>query len=214
MKKGLTELVFILDKSGSMAGLEADTVGGFNAMIDRQKKEEGEALVTTVLFANSADTVHDRVPVEKVGPMDGRIYSVGGCTALLDAVGQTAERIALIHKYARSEDVPEKTVFVITTDGMENASRSHTYKTVKSIIEERKKNDGWEFIFLGANIDAAKTAGTMGIDSPNAVNYVCDKQGTAVNFNAVGKAISSVRSKGRLDKSWRAEIDEDFAKRK
>ena len=214
MKKGLTELVFILDKSGSMAGLEADTVGGFNAMIDRQKKEEGAALVTTVLFANSADTVHDRVPVEKVAPMDGRTYSVGGCTALLDAVGQTAERISLIHKYARIEDVPEKTVFVITTDGMENASRSHTYETVKRIIEERKKNAGWEFIFLGANIDAAKTAGTMGIDSPNAVNYVCDKQGTAVNFSAVGKAISSVRSKGKLDNSWREEIDRDFAKRK
>ena len=214
MKKNLTELVFILDCSGSMAGLENDTIGGFNAMLKRQRGKTGEAYVTTVLFANDMRIVNDRQTIDRVEPLDSRKYRVGGCTALYDAVGLTVDHIAHIHRYSRKEDRPEKTVFVITTDGMENASRKYTLQQVKQKIDEEKKKYGWEFIFLGANIDAESVAEDMGIDRTNAVNYCCDSEGTAVNFEAVGAAISSVRETKNLDPRWRMPIDRDYTQRK
>ena len=161
MKKNLTEIVFILDRSGSMSGLEADTVGGFNAMIAKQKKEPGEALISTVLFDDESVVIHDRVPVQNIAPMTERDYYVRGCTALLDAIGGAIHHIGNVHKYARTEDVPEHTLFVITTDGMENASRRYDSERVKQMIERQKARHGWEFLFLGANIDAVETAATF-----------------------------------------------------
>lgn len=213
MKKNLTELVFILDKSGSMAGLESDTIGGFNSMIKKQKKQDGEAFVTTVLFDNELQTVHDRVPLDSVGDMTDDDYVPGGCTALIDAIGKTIDHIKNIHKYAREDDVPENTVFVITTDGMENASREYTSDKVKKMIE-KQKSKGWEFLFIAANIDAVETASHFGIDSDRAVNYHADKKGTSVLYEAVGAAIGSVRRRAPLAKDWSAEIEEDFKSRK
>lgn len=217
MKKGLTELVFILDRSGSMGGLESDTVGGFNAMIAKQKKEEGECLVSTVLFDNQSEVLHDRVPVAEVPEMTEKEYSVRGCTALLDAVGGAIHHIANIHKYARPEDVPEHTMFVITTDGMENASRTYSSDKVKKMIEQ-KKGSGWEFIFVAANIDAVETAGRIGIESRNAVNYNADKMGTRVLYESVSRAVSGMRAckspSEPLSSDWREALDEDYAKRK
>lgn len=174
MRKNLTEIVFILDRSGSMSGLETDTIGGFNSMIEKQKKENGEALISTVLFDNVSEVIHDRVPVQKVEPMTDRDYSVRGCTALLDAIGGAIHHIGNVHKYARNEDVPEHTLFVITTDGMENASRRYDSETVKKMIERQKEKYGWEFLFLGANIDAVETAKHFGIGADRAVNYHSD----------------------------------------
>ena len=171
MKKNLTELVLILDRSGSMSGLEADTIGGFNSMIEKQKKADGEAFVSTVLFDDKTDVIYDRVPLDKVEPMTDRQYYVRGCTALLDAVGGAIHHIGNVHKYAREEDVPEKTIFVITTDGQENASRRYTYDKVRRMIERQKEVYHWEFIFLGANIDAAAEAARFGIDSHHAARY-------------------------------------------
>ncbi len=175
----MTELVFILDRSGSMSGLETDTVGGFNSMIAKQKREAGEALVSTVLFDNESVVIHDRLPLEKVPPMTEREYFTRGCTALLDAVGGAIHHIGNIHKYARREDVPDKTMFIITTDGYENASLRYDYETVRRMIERQKEKYGWEFLFLGANIDAAKEAARFGIGADRAVNYKCDEAGTA-----------------------------------
>lgn len=194
MKKNLTEMVFILDKSGSMSGLESDTIGGFNAMINKQKKEEGTAYVTTILFDNNSETIHDRVPLDEIKPMTDKDYVVGGCTALIDAIGEAVEHISTIHKYARPEDIPEHTVFVITTDGMENASKKFTSKQVKKIIEEKKKKNNWEFLFIGANIDAVETASHFGIDSNRAVNYHADKKGTSVLYESVSNAIGKMRA--------------------
>lgn len=217
MKKGLTELVFILDRSGSMGGLEKDTIGGFNSLIGNQKKEEGEALVSTVLFDNETEVLHDRVPVEKLEEMTEKQYYVRGCTALLDAVGGAIHHIGNVHKYAREEDRPEKTLFVITTDGMENASREYTYEKVKEMIERQKEKYGWEFLFLGANIDAVDVAGRMGIRPERAVNYECDSAGTAVNYRAVGKAVSSLRrckdAEPCVCADWAVEVDADYKKR-
>ena len=213
MKKNLTELVFILDRSGSMAGLEADTIGGFNAMIEKQKKEPGEAFVSTVLFDNVSEVIHDRVDIQKIEPMTDRDYYVRGCTALLDAIGGAIHHIGNIHKYAREEDRPEKTLFVITTDGMENASREYTYPRLKAMIERQKEQYGWEFIFLGANIDAAKEAARFGIDADRAANYHADRQGTAVIYEAVSEAVCSVRASRPMSKAWKRSIDEDYKKR-
>ncbi|MBQ1815707.1 MAG: hypothetical protein II125_04575 [Ruminococcus sp.] len=212
MKKNLTELVFILDKSGSMAGLEADTIGGFNTMLKKQKKQDGEAFVTTVLFDNEIQTVHDRVELDKVSEMTDDDYVPGGCTALIDAIGKTIEHIRNIHKYARKDDVPESTVFVITTDGMENASREYSSAKVKKMIE-KQKSKGWEFLFIAANIDAVETASGFGIDSDRAVNYHADKKGTGVLYEAVGAAIGSMRRQCAIPKEWSAEIEDDFKSR-
>ena len=213
MKKGLTEMVFILDRSGSMSGLEADTIGGFNAMIEKQKREEGEALVSTLLFDSGVSMPHDRLDIGKVPPMTEKDYSVRGCTALLDAVGSAIRHIAGIHKYSRPEDVPERTVFVITTDGMENASRSYSAEKVKQMIEKEKSKYGWEFLFLGANIDAVETAGRLGIEADRAANYMADSRGTSLNYEAIGKAISGLRTCAPLDAGWKKEIGRDFNKR-
>lgn len=213
MKKGLTEMVFILDRSGSMSGLEADTIGGFNAMIEKQKREEGEALVSTLLFDSGVSMLHDRLDIGKVPPMTEKDYSVRGCTALLDAVGSAIRHIAGIHKYSRPEDVPEHTVFVITTDGMENASRNYSAEKVKQMIEKEKSKYGWEFLFLGANIEAAETAGRLGIDADRAANYVADGPGTSLNYRAMDKAISSLRCGAALSGEWKEEIDRDFKNR-
>ena len=213
MKKNLTELVFILDESGSMADLVDDTIGGFNSLIEKQKNEEGEAFVTTVTFSNKSKTVHDREKLENIGKMTRKDYIPNGCTALYDAIGNTIEHISGIHKYAREEDVPEKTLFVITTDGMENASREFDQKKVKKLIERMQEEKGWEFVFLGANIDAAETAASMGICESNAVEYHSDCAGTGALFRSVGCAISSVRSKGCVEKSWSEEVMLDNERR-
>ena len=208
----MTELVFILDRSGSMSGLESDTIGGFNAMIEKQKKEEGSAYVSTVLFDDRTEVIHDRLPLENVPKLTEKDYFVRGCTALLDAVGSAIHHIGNIHKYARPEDVPEKTIFVITTDGMENASSRWTYEELKRTIERQQEQYGWEFLLLGANIDAAREAGRMGIAPDRAVNYNCDSEGIARNYEGVNCAVTSIRS-GSLDKNWRKEIDQDFRTR-
>ena len=213
MKKNLTELVFILDRSGSMQGLEGDTIGGFNAMIEKQKKEPGEAFVSTVLFDDRTEVLHDRVKVDEVRPITNKEYYVRGCTALLDAIGGAIHHIGNIHKYARPEDVPEHTLFVITTDGMENASRRYSARRVKEMIQRQKEQYGWEFLFLGANIDAVETAGHLGIAPDRAVNYHCDSEGTRLNYEVVGQAVAAVRCSAPLDEHWKDAIEEDFRKR-
>ena len=215
MKKNLTELVFILDRSGSMSGLEKDTIGGFNAMIEKQKKEAGEALVSTVLFDNDMQVIHDRVPLDRVPALTEKEYFVRGCTALLDAVGGAIHHIGNVHKYAREEDRPEKTLFVITTDGMENASRRYTYDKVRSMIEHEKEKYGWEFLFLGANIDAAREAARFGISADRAANYHADHTGTGVIYEAVSQAVCQVRScAAPLSADWKEKIDADYNGRK
>ena len=213
MKKNLTELVFILDRSGSMQGLETDTIGGFNSMLKKQKKEPGEALVSTVLFDDRVEVLHDRVRADRVKPITDREYYVRGCTALLDAVGGAIHHIGNIHKYARPEDVPEHTLFIITTDGMENASHCYSARQVRQMIRRQKKKYGWEFLFLGANIDAVETAGHLGIDADRAVNYHCDSEGTRLNYQVLTQAVSAVRCSAPLDAHWKDAIEEDFRKR-
>ena len=214
MKKNLTEMVFILDRSGSMSGLEADTIGGFNSMIERQKKEEGEALVSTVLFSNDSRVIHDRVSLKEIEPMTGKQYFVGGCTALIDAIGGAIHHIGNVHKYAREEDRPEHTIFIITTDGMENASRRYTSDEVKAMVRREKEKYGWEFLFLGANIDAVETAARFGIAEDRAVNFVNDGAGQALNYAEVSEAVRTVRSCRPLTRNWKSRIEEDYAARK
>lgn len=214
MKKNLTELVFILDKSGSMAGLEADTIGGFNGMIERQKEMEGDALVSTVLFSDESTVIYDRVDLHRIELMTKRQYYVGGCTALIDAIGSAIHHIGNVHKYAREEDWPEHTVFVITTDGMENASHRYTSEQVKAMVKRQKEKYGWEFLFLGANIDAVETASHFGIAEDRAVTFHNDSQGQALNYRAVGKAVCSVRENMPLPTGWKDEIEEDYRTRK
>ena len=209
----MTELVFILDRSGSMAGLEADTIGGFNSMIAKQKKEAGKAVVSTILFDSDSVVITDRLPLEEVTPMTEKEYFTCGSTALLDAVGGAIRHISHIHKYARREDVPEKTLFVIITDGCENASRRYDFKTVRRMIEHEKEKYGWEFLFLGANIDAAAEAERFGICADRAVNYKCDKAGTALNYEVVGEAVCSIRASGAISTDWKSRIDEDVNRR-
>ena len=212
MKKDLTEIVFILDRSGSMSGLEADTIGGFNSMLEKQKKQEGEALVSTVLFDSTCEVLHDRVDIQKVEKLTDRDYYVRGCTALLDAIGGAIHHIGNVHKYIREEDVPEHVMFIITTDGMENASREYSSDRVKKMIGE-KKELGWEFLFLGANIDAVETAKHFGIGSDRAVKFKNDARGIAVNYEAVSDAVCCMRSGGALSESWKESIEEDYAER-
>ena len=194
MKKGLTEIVFILDRSGSMAGLEPDTIGGYNSMIEKQKNEEGEALISTVLFDNETEVLHDRVPIGKIEPITEKEYFVRGSTALLDAVGGAIHHIANIHKYAREEDVPEKTLFIITTDGMENSSSRYSYDKVRKMVERQKEKYHWEFIFLGANMDAVSVASRFGVDKSRAVRYDCDSEGTRLNYSVMSRMVSCARA--------------------
>ena len=214
MKKGLTEIVFILDRSGSMSGLEADTIGGFNSLIRKQRKEKGEAVVSTVLFDDTCDVIHDRVPMENVEELTEDTYFVRGCTALLDAVGGAIHHIGNIHKYARGEDRPEKTMFIITTDGMENASRCYTYAKVKKMVERQKEKYGWEFLFLGANIDAVETAEYFGITEDRAVTFRNDSIGQRLNYEVVSDAVSCVRECAPLGSEWKERIEKDFRSRK
>ena len=220
MRKNLTEIVFILDRSGSMAGLESDTIGGYNALIAKQKKEAGEAIISTVLFDDMCEVLHDRKDLVKIEPLTEEDYYVRGCTALLDALGVTIHHIGNVHKYAREEDRPEKTLFIITTDGMENSSRHYSYDQVKRMVECQKEKYGWEFLFLGANIDAVAEAQRFGIRSDRAVNYHADCEGTAVNYRALSKAVSSVRNCEDMDCleealcGWDEEIREDYKSRK
>ena len=214
MTNNITELVFILDRSGSMAGLESDTVGGFNSMISKQKKESGKCFVSTILFDNISEVLHDRVELSEIKPMTDKDYSVRGCTALLDAVGSAIHHVKNIHKYARKEDVPAHTMFVITTDGYENASHVYTAEKVKSMIEKQTKKAGWEFLFLGANIDAVSTAQSFGIGADRAVNYNCDSKGTVLNYDVMSEAISCVRQAMPLQSNWKARIEEDYNKRR
>ena len=213
MKKNLTEIVFILDRSGSMAGLEKDTIGGFNAMIKRQKTEAGEAYVSTVLFDNVSDVIHDRVALENVHELTEKEYCVRGCTALLDALGDAIRHIANVHKYAREEERPEKTLFVITTDGMENASRRYSYEKVREMTKRQKEKYGWEFLFLGANIDAAREAARFGIEADRAANYHADSAGTQVIYKAVSETVCDFRASRPVAAGWKRGIDEDYRKR-
>ena len=209
----MTELVFILDRSGSMSGLEKDTIGGFNSMIEKQKKEAGEALVSTVLFDTESVVIHDRLPLDRVPRMTEKEYFTRGCIALLDAVGGAIHHIGNIHKYARKEDVPEKTMFIITTDGYENASKRYDYEKVRKMIERQKEKYGWEFLFLGANIDAAAEARRFGISADRAVNYKCDEAGTALNYEVISEAVCSICASRPLSADWNKRTDEDVQKR-
>ena len=221
MRKGLTELVFILDRSGSMSGLEADTIGGFNSLIAKQKKEEGTALISTVLFDDQAEVLYDRISLDRIEPMNDRQYYVRGCTALLDALGGAIHHIGNVHKYAREEDRPKKTIFIITTDGMENSSHRYTYDKVKKMVERQRDKYGWEFLFLGANIDAIEVAGRFGVQANRAVNYECDSEGTQLNYEVLSKAVSRVRTCAAPTAAmafdecgdWAEEIRADYSKR-
>lgn len=221
MKKGLTELVFILDRSGSMSGLEMDTIGGFNGMIEKQKKEEGDVVVSAVLFDDVPEVLYDRVGIEAISPMTDEQYFVRGCTALLDAVGSSIEHIKTVRKQMLKEERPEKTIFIITTDGMENASTVYSYEKVKQMIEKRQAKN-WEFIFLGANIDAAAEAGRMGIKAGRAVDFTCDAEGTALNYQVLNETVikmrncqSAMQMSEMMDKAdCLAPIREDHEKRK
>ena len=209
MRKGLTEIVFILDRSGSMSGLEADTIGGYNSLIEKQKKEEGEAIISTVLFDDECEVLHDRKNLDQIKKLTDDDYYVRGCTALLDAVGGAIHHIGLVHKYAREEDRPEKTLFVITTDGMENSSRKYTYEEVKRMVERQKEKYGWEFLFLGANIDAAAEAKRFGIEANRAVKFCCDSRGTQVNYSTLSNTVSKVRKCKDLNEMSQALADWD-----
>ena len=213
MKNNLTEIVFILDRSGSMGGLETDTIGGFNAMLERQKKAEGEVLLSTLLFSNETEVLHDRADIRQVEPLSLQDYRVGGSTALLDAIGGAIRHIGNLHREARPEERPAHTLFVITTDGQENASRRYGYAELKRLIERQKERYGWEFLFLGANMDAVAAASRFGIEADRAVRYHCDRAGIALNYEAVGEAILTLREKSTLDRDWGARIREDYQKR-
>ena len=214
MKNNVTELVFILDRSGSMAGLVSDTIGGFNSLIDKQKKKAGECYVTTVLFDTRFDTLHDRVRLSDVRPMTEEEYTPGGCTALLDAVGDTIRHIVNIHRYARPEDVPENTVFVITTDGMENASHRYGADEIRRMVEHEQEKYGWQFLFLGANIDAFSAAGAIGIRPERTSNYYADADGMRLSFEAVDNAVSSARMSIPVMEDWKKNLETDYNSRK
>lgn len=210
----ITELVFILDRSGSMAGLEKDTIGGFNSLIEKQKKQEGKCFVSTVLFDHEMLVLHDRLDLHSVKPLTDNDYQVRGCTALIDAIGSSIRHIANIHKYARPEDVPQNTMFVIMTDGMENASKTYSSEKVKKMIEREKEKYGWEFLFIGANIDAVKTAGSFGIAANRAVNYNADSEGTSIVYDAIEETICCMRACAPISDNWSKRIDKDYKHRK
>ena len=213
MKDNLTEIVFILDRSGSMGGLETETIGGFNAMLERQKKAEGEALLSTLLFSNETEVLHDRADIRQVEPLSLQDYRVGGSTALLDAIGGAIRHIGNLHRETRPEERPAHTLFVITTDGQENASRRYGYAELKRLIEGQKERYGWELLFLGAYMDAVAAASRFGIDADRAVRYHCDSAGIALNYEAIGEAILTLREKSALDRDWGERIREDYRKR-
>jgi uncharacterized protein YegL len=214
MKTNITELVFILDKSGSMSGLESDTIGGYNAMLKKQQEEQGEAIVTTVLFDDEYELLHDRINIKGICPITEKDYFVGGCTALLDAIGKTIHKIGNAQKHTSQEQRADKVMFVITTDGMENASREYTYEKIKAMVERQKEKYGWEFIFLGANIDAISAAARFGIASDRAANYNADSEGTRLNYEAVSHVVSELRANRIITDSWKEKIDEDFKQRR
>ena len=209
----ITEMVFILDRSGSMSGLEADTTGGFNSMIAKQKKEAGKAYVSTVLFSDTSTVIHDREDISDIPALTDKDYLPQGCTALLDAIGNAIKHIRNIHKYARPEDVPEHTIFVITTDGMENASHKYDYDKVKKMIEKRKEKDGWEFMFIGANIDAVSVAAKVGIGADRAANYRADSKGTRKVFETLCEPLMAMRCGAAVDRSWAEDIEADMTDR-
>ena len=213
MKKNLTEMIFILDRSGSMHGLEADTIGGFNSLIDKQKKEPGEALVSAVLFNGDSKVLYDRIDIHRIEPMTEAQYAASGCTALLDALGGAIHHIGNVHKYAREEDIPEHTIFIITTDGMENASHIYSSEEVKKMIEKEKTLYGWEFLFLGANIDAVETAGRFGIGSDRAVRFHNDPRGIRLNYETVSRTVGRMRACAPIESNWKEEIEEDYRNR-
>ena len=219
MRKNTTEIVFILDRSGSMGGLEADTIGGYNSLIKKQKNKEGNVIISTILFDDVQEVLHDREDLSKIKPITDREYYVRGCTALLDAIGGAIHHIGNIHKYAREEDRPEKTLFIITTDGMENSSQRYSYEKVKRMVERQKQKYGWEFLFLGANMDAIEVAGRFGIEANRAVNYECDSKGTALNYQVLNETVSMVRAsrpyelRRVLDKNWKKDIEQDYQRR-
>ncbi len=214
MKKNLTELVMILDRSGSMGGLESDTIGGYNSMLKKQREAEGEVLVSTVLFDDVSEVIFDRVPLDKMPQMTEKEYYVRGCTALLDAIGGAIHHIGNVHKYSRDEDRPEKTIFVITTDGLENASKRYSYEQVKQMVERQKEKYGWEFLFLGANIDAIETAGRFGISADRATNYNSDREGTKIIYETLSETVCEMRAcAAPIDGNWKNRIEEDYDRR-
>ena len=213
MNSNLTEIVFILDRSGSMSGLEADTVGGFNSMLSKQKAEVGDAVVSTVLFDHECQVIHDRVPIAKVKPLTEKQYFTRGCTALLDALGGAIHHIGNVHKYAREEDRPEKTIFIITTDGFENASRRYSAEEVRSMVKHQQEKYGWEFLFLGANIDAVTVARDYGIASERAVRYECDGSGTELNYETISAVLCNVRHREVISPNWKVKIEKDYKNR-
>ena len=213
MKKDLTELVFILDRSGSMSGLESDTIGGYNAMLEKQKKAAGEAVITTVLFDDSYELLHDRINLKGIAPITDKEYFVRGSTALLDAIGKTINKIGNAQKHTQESERAEHVMFIITTDGMENASHEFSYDKIKKMIEHQKKTYNWEFMFLGANIDAIATAASFGIDRDRAVNYHADSQGTMLNYEVISEAVCSLRENQTISKNWKKRIEEDYEKR-
>ena len=214
MKKNALELVFILDRSGSMSGLEKDTIGGFNSMLSKQKQLEGEVFVSTILFNSAAKVLHDRKKIHYVNPMTENDYLPCGSTALLDAVGSAIDHIGNIHKYARRSDVPEKTMFVIMTDGMENASHRYDSRRVKEMIRRQEEKYGWEFLFLGANIDAVETGASFGIRADRAVNFHCDEDGMALNYAVINDTVANVRACGCMPSEWKADIERDYQTRR
>ncbi|MCD7955988.1 MAG: VWA domain-containing protein [Lachnospiraceae bacterium] len=214
MKKDLTELVFILDKSGSMGGLEKDTIGGFNSMLKKQKALDGECRITTVLFDNHYQLLHDRIDLRAVSPMTEREYYVGGSTALLDAIGRTIQKLATVQRNTAEEYRADKVLFVIITDGEENSSREYSLSKIRHMIEHEKEKYGWEFLFLGANMDAVTTAGRFGIAPDRAMDYVPDARGTELNFSAVARATAQYRSSGAMSDDCFDEIREDVKKRR
>lgn len=213
MKKNLTELVFILDKSGSMAGLEADTIGGYNSMLKKQQKAEGEAIVTTVLFDHDYELLHDRINVRGIAPITEEDYEVGGTTALLDAIGRTIQKMVNVQKRTSAAERADKVLFVITTDGMENASTEYNAEKIKKMVQQQREKFGWEFMFLGANIDAISTAEQFGIEEDFAVNYHADTVGTELNYEAVSEAVVKLRSGKKIDRTWKEEIERDYDSR-